>query len=73
MQFKTDENLPIEVAARLRSEGYDALSVLEQGLGGASDQRLMETCRGEVARLAANICTLFVTFSWKKAVRYGHF
>ncbi len=47
MKFKTDENLPVEVTARLRSEGHDAMSVLEQGLGGESDRRLVEICRTE--------------------------
>lgn len=41
MQFKTDENLPMEVTELLRTAGYGAMSVLEQGLGGESDPVLM--------------------------------
>jgi predicted nuclease of predicted toxin-antitoxin system len=33
MKFKTDENLPIQAAELLRDAGYDALTVLEQGMG----------------------------------------
>ena len=44
MQFKTDENLPVEVTELLRGAGYDAMSVLEQGMGGESDPVLDEVC-----------------------------
>lgn len=44
MQFKTDENLPVEVTELLRGAGYDAMSVLEQGMGGESDPLLDEVC-----------------------------
>ena len=44
MQFKTDENLPIEVTELLRTAGYGAMSVLEQGMGGESDPMLDEVC-----------------------------
>src|SRR5438552_411208 len=37
MRFKTDENLPIEIAELLRRAGHDALSVGEQNLVGAAD------------------------------------
>src|SRR5437868_7148048 len=37
MRFKTDENLPVEVAEFLRRQGHDALSVGEQSLAGAAD------------------------------------
>ena len=37
MSFKVDENLPVEVAEILREGGYDAVSVLDQELGGAED------------------------------------
>lgn len=32
MEFKIDENLPVEVADLLRQVGYDAITVLEQHL-----------------------------------------
>jgi len=35
MQFKVDENLPIEVAELLNVAGHDALTVLDQKLGSA--------------------------------------
>ena len=47
MQFKTDENLPLEVTELLRSAGYDAMSVLEQGMGGKSDPYLVDICTEE--------------------------
>ena len=47
MQFKTDENLPVEVTELLRSAGYDAMSVLEQEMGGKSDPYLVEICTEE--------------------------
>ena len=39
MQFKTDENLPAEVAEMLRQNGHDALSVNDQALLGETDKR----------------------------------
>ena len=47
MQFKTDENLPIEVTELLRNAGYGAMSVLEQELGGEGDLVLDEVCTKE--------------------------
>lgn len=47
MQFKTDENLPVEVTELLRESDYDAVSVLEQGMGGESDPVLDEVCLKE--------------------------
>jgi hypothetical protein len=34
--FKIDENLPIEVRELLRVRGFDAVTVSDQSLGGAS-------------------------------------
>jgi len=47
LQFKIDENLPIEVAEMLRSAGHDALSVLDQDLKGAADPGIAAVCRFE--------------------------
>ncbi len=44
MKLKLDENLPAEASVRLREAGFDAMSVLDQSLGGASDQDLARTC-----------------------------
>jgi predicted nuclease of predicted toxin-antitoxin system len=40
MKFKTDENLPAEVAKNFRQAGYDAMTVAEQRLSGAPDARV---------------------------------
>ncbi len=45
--FKLDENLPIEVRELLRVAGFDALTVLDQGLGGRTDADVAAACRAE--------------------------
>lgn len=47
MRFKTDENLPEEFAEILRAAGWDALSVVEQKLGGKMDHQIATICRAE--------------------------
>ncbi|MCO6449277.1 MAG: DUF5615 family PIN-like protein [Caldilineales bacterium] len=47
MRFKVDENLPAEIAARLSEQGYDATTVLEQGLGGSADDEIASICQQE--------------------------
>ena len=47
MDFKIDENLPIDVANLLRQAGYDAITVLEERLGGPSDLDLAAVCQAE--------------------------
>ena len=47
MRFKLDENLPIELAVLLRRSGHDAVTVLDQGLGGAGDSELASLCTKE--------------------------
>ncbi|MBF0110847.1 MAG: DUF5615 family PIN-like protein [Magnetococcales bacterium] len=47
MKFKVDENLPAEAASFLRSAGHDALSVLNQSMGGASDGQVFRICQEE--------------------------
>lgn len=47
MRFKVDENLPAEVASFLRSAGYDALSVLDQFMGGVPDDQVYRVCQEE--------------------------
>ena len=46
-RFKIDENLPVEAAEALRLAGYDALTVLDQAMGGAQDGPLALVCREE--------------------------
>ena len=40
MKFKTDENLSPLIAEMLRSLGHDAMSVLEQKMGGKPDEHI---------------------------------
>ena len=45
MKCKVDENLPQDVVDLLSEAGQDALSVLDQGLGGENDQRIFSVCQ----------------------------
>ena len=47
MQFKVDENLPREACRILQSAGHDAVSVLDQHLGGYPDSDIAAICRSE--------------------------
>lgn len=47
MRFKLDENLPADASHRLREAGFDAMSVLDQGMGGADDRDLAKVCISE--------------------------
>ena len=47
MNFKVDENLPVEIADILREAGHQASTVVEQGLGGAEDSHIASVCRQE--------------------------
>ena len=47
MQFKVDENLPIEVAELLKKAGHDATTVVEQRLGGEADAEIASVCQRE--------------------------
>ena len=47
MKFKIDENLPADVAEFLKQSGYDAVTVIDQKLGGSSDFELASLCRKE--------------------------
>ncbi len=42
MKFKLDENLPTELAADLRVIGHEADTVLDEGLRGAADTKLVQ-------------------------------
>ena len=39
MKLKVDENLPAEIEDDLRALGYDAMTVIEQGMSGVDDRR----------------------------------
>lgn len=47
MKFKVDENLPLEVAELLRKSNHDAVTVLEQHLGGSADSNIAVVCQQE--------------------------
>jgi predicted nuclease of predicted toxin-antitoxin system len=47
MQFKIDENLPIELAELLINAGYDAQTANDQRLQGTKDSILMDVCKSE--------------------------
>lgn len=47
MKFKIDENLPTDLAEFLNNEGYDAITVLDQNLGGTSDSAITKVCQTE--------------------------
>ena len=52
MRFKIDENMATEVAVFLRSQGHDAMSVVEQDMAGAEDPELAAVIQGEQRILA---------------------
>lgn len=47
MRFKVDENMPDEVAVLLREKGHDAVTVLDQRMGGKPDDVVAVVCRRE--------------------------
>ncbi len=47
MRFKTDENLPAEIANLLGRHGHDAITVHAQGLGGVADPAVAAVCKSE--------------------------
>ncbi len=47
MNFKVDENLPKEVTTLLIAVGYNAVTVVEQGLGGKDDIQIIDVCAKE--------------------------
>jgi len=47
MEFKVDENLPIEIADSLHQAGYDAVTVFEQHLEGSPDSDIASACQAE--------------------------
>lgn len=47
LKLKLDENLPSEIAEDLNNLGHDASSVVEEGLSGSDDSKLMAVVRTE--------------------------
>lgn len=46
-RFKLDENLPRDAEALLRDAGHDVQTVLDEGLGGSADPKVLNACRAE--------------------------
>ena len=46
-RFKLDENLPAAVKAVLIEQGHDALTVVDQHLGGYDDDKIAAVCSEE--------------------------
>ena len=59
MQFKTDENLPIDVAEALRDAGFDASTIHDQKMVGNPDPQVAAVCQAEKRALV----TLDLDFS----------
>jgi predicted nuclease of predicted toxin-antitoxin system len=47
VEFKVDENLPCEARQILHDAGHDAVTVLDQNLGGRSDTEIAAVCKSE--------------------------
>ena len=59
MDFKIDENLPVEVAQLLSQAGHSASTALQEGLGGATD----ETVSAAMLRENLILVTLDIGFA----------
>jgi predicted nuclease of predicted toxin-antitoxin system len=47
VKFKLDENLSPSLLGMFAAVGHDAHSVVQQGLGGKRDERVIDVCRRE--------------------------
>ena len=47
MRFKIDENLPEELAQLLRDAGWDAVTIVDEELGGSDDPEIRDVCDAE--------------------------
>ena len=47
MKFKLDENIPVEASILLRESGHDAVTVLDQNMGGKADEHIIQVCTQE--------------------------
>ncbi len=50
MRVKLDENLPLQLRRLFTDSGHDAATVLDQGIGGATDARLCHSERSEESK-----------------------
>ena len=44
MRFKLDENLPLQLKGLFTESGHDAVTVLDEGMGGATDSDVASVC-----------------------------
>jgi len=58
LDFKIDENLPREIAQLLKDAGHSVSTVLDEGLGGATDQAVSQAARVE-GRILVSLDTGF--------------
>ena len=47
MRFKLDENLPFQLKDLFTGSGHDAVTVLDEGIGGATDAAVARACIAE--------------------------
>ena len=47
MRFKLDENLPVQLKRLFTESGHDAVTILDQGMGGATDSDVASVCLAE--------------------------
>lgn len=55
MNFKVDENLPVEVTEILRNRGHGAVTVMEHGLWSSSDRNLASICQHEARAMMVTL------------------
>jgi len=63
MNFKIDENLPIEIAKLLTQAGHSTLTVYDQRISDSIDQKLISVC----VREGRALVTLDLDFSYIQA------
>lgn len=69
MQFKIDENLPVEAAEALAAAGHDALTIHDQQMVGDPDPQVAAVCQAE----GRTLVTLDVDFSDIRAYPPGDY
>ena len=47
MRFKLDENLPLQLKGLFAESGHDAVTVLDEAMGGATDTDVASVCLAE--------------------------
>ncbi|MHB9148892.1 MAG: DUF5615 family PIN-like protein [Thermoleophilia bacterium] len=70
MRLKADENLAVEAVRLLRSSGFDVATVREEGLAGATDERVAEAAADE-ERILLTLDLGFGNLADARAIRQG--